>query len=197
MSLFGKLQGTYPEFSATDLTLALDNTQLTGSISYLPSSEQPNLTLSLQGDQLNLDQYLLSQTNPANAERQQAIQQQLENTPSAAAINSTAAPATAAAYHWDSQSVLPIHSLAALDLKADLQLGSLTYQQLPLKNLNLQATAKHNIVNLEQFYAQLFGGNLTASASLNQQAEIPQLKLQSKIVHLPLEIGRASCRERV
>ncbi len=187
VSLFGKLQGTYPEFSATDLTLALDNTQLTGSISYLPSSEQPNLTLSLQGDQLNLDQYLLSQTNPANAERQQAIQQQLENTPSAAAINSTAAPATAAAYHWDTQSVLPIHSLAALDLKADLQLGSLTYQQLPLKNLNLQATAKHNIVNLEQFYAQLFGGSLTASASLNQQAEIPQLKLQSKIVHLPLE----------
>lgn len=184
VSAVARLQGTFPEFSATDLAISLDNTQLTGAITYLPSKQQPNLGIHLQADQLNLDEYLISEPVAANQQREQAVKEQLADTPSASL--KTELPSKQD-YLWDTKSLLPLASLRGLDLQTDLQFASLTYQKLPLSNLHLQLAAKQQQLQLQKLTAQLFGGSLSASGKLDVSTDTPKISLTSKVVYLPLE----------
>ncbi len=160
--------------SLDDLSLQLDDTRFSGSVtsSNLGAGQ---LSVQLQGDRLDADRYLPPQ--PAATAG--------AGTQTGAAAGSARAPASQAA--WSDEPLLPLTSLRTLEQSLALDLQHLTLRRLPLENLRLRSRASGGNIELQQLFANLFGGRIDLKATLDARSDTPKLGLQLSQSGLPVE----------
>jgi len=77
--------------------------------------------------------------------------------------------------------------LRRLDLQAEVNLGRLVIDALPLGNVQIKARGKGGLIELERLRADLYDGTLDAQARLDLRQPEPQLSVQKTIARLQLE----------
>ncbi|WP_027858698.1 AsmA family protein [Marinobacterium jannaschii] len=149
VSLSTKLAGTTDSISLNPLSLKLDDTRFNGSIGYGLTSGA--LKLKLKGDAIDADRYLPPQP---------------EQTEAAKSEQSASGPA-AKGERYSKQPVIPVEPLKALNLDADLALGKLKVNKMDLSQLQLEVSAKNGLVNARRINADMYGGTIRNSATLD------------------------------
>ena len=151
-------EGTLRGLALDPVRLTLDDTQIKGSVA-VTDFERQALRMKLQGDQLNLDDYL----PPAPAEA-------VEPDPTDG-----------------DQELIPLELVRELDL--DLQLGfdALTLTGLKARDLQLRVLANEGLVTLEQAQLRAYEGQLQASGSLDARGQTALLDFAAQLDGLELE----------
>lgn len=159
LALSSPLEGDLERVSLPSLTLKLDDTTLSGSLS--AGLDGRSLALDLQGDVLNLDRYL-----PPVEEGSDSAQASAESEATDQAAGE-ASQAGAAAVSQAGGELVPVATLKALDLNADIALERLTVKGMDLEQVVLKARGSNGQQRLERFDARFFDGTLAASAGLD------------------------------
>jgi len=153
------------------LQLQLDDTTLDGSASLVLDSGR--IALELEGDALNADRYLPPATDSA------------ANDPGDTA--SARAGSTARDAGWPREEIIALQPLRALNLSAELDLGSLVVSGITLNHPGLSVSAAGGVVRLTRFSSGLFAGRIDATARLD--ARKPPLRLEVKAQSSEVQIG--------
>lgn len=158
LALSSPLEGDLERVSLPSLILKLDDTTLSGSLA--AGLDGRSLALDVQGDVLNLDRYLPPvEEGGGNAQASAEASDQ-------AAVDE-ASQAGAAAVSEASGELVPVATLKALELKADLAFERLTVKDMDLEQVVLKARGGNGQQRLERFDARFFDGTLAASAGLD------------------------------
>ncbi len=144
-----------------NLNIALDDTQLNGGI-VVTNLEKQALSIKLKIDQLDLDKYQLVVEEAAAAK------------PAAGA----AAPAPQTVTPLP---VLPVETVKALNLDANLKVGKLTAEGVVLTDIAMKVTAKNGLVNIPNLNAKLYQGTTDFTASIDVRPKQPQWKFSGDI----------------
>lgn len=180
--LNSEFQGSADRLMLNNATLRLDDSTLKGELG-VSSLAKGRIRLHMAGDRLNLDHYL----PPATSEKSPAPASSGQNAPTAAA--------SSAGNPWDDGELLPVARLANLDLDIALQMQQLTLQQMPFEQSSLRLQARNGKLDLQEFKARLFGGNLDLNASLDSQSKPPRLSFNARTSQLPVEKVMAALGE--
>ena len=159
LALSSPVEGSLERISLPSLNLTLDDTTLNGSLS--AGLDGRSLALDLQGDVLDLDRYL-----PPAAEGSDSAQASADSESNAQA-SGEASQAGAAAVSQAGGELVPVATLKALDLNADLALERLTVKGMDLEQVVLKARGNNGQQRLESFDARFFDGTLSATAGLD------------------------------
>lgn len=146
------------QLQLSPITLVLDKTNLKGQLQ-LKHFEQPVVITAWHGTTLALDDYL----PPKTVEK-------------AGATLEPEAPAQP----------LPMETLRALNLDAKLAFDSLSYQGLPIDQLQVRVTAKEGLLKLDALTMQIAEGNIAGEGQLDARGAEAKLRmeLQSRNVEL-------------
>lgn len=169
------LQGTDNSLLLTNASLKLDDSSLVGQLG-MSNLDKGIVLVQLTGDQINLDDYL----PPAEPASKAAAAKPAKG-------SSVSAPAAPQENIWDDSDLLPLAQLATFNIDLGLTLDSLTLQKLPLQNTRLNLTARNGAITLKQFQANLYGGSMALSGSLESQAKPAKISLHSTIDQIPVE----------
>ncbi|GGC10192.1 cell envelope biogenesis protein AsmA [Marinobacterium zhoushanense] len=160
VGLNAKLAGPANTLTLNPLTLTLDDTTFTGSLTIdLKSQAQ---TIALKGDSLNADRYL----PPASNEK--AGQQSASNGQSGGE-------------RWSKEEVIPVEPLKALNLDAKLDLAQLKISGLDANNLGLTVSAHNGLVKISRIDADLYSGTLRNAVTLDARKSPLQIAIDKKI----------------
>lgn len=176
LELSGTLTGSLAAPKLTDANIQLDQSHFTGELGS-SNLEQQAFYLHLQGDQLNLDNYLGSADQPAAPS---------SNKPATTGSGSSAAKPAASSGIWSSEPLIPADALRDLNVEARLNMEQLTLSGLPLQKVRLDLLARNNQLNIRNYSAGLYGGQLDGNARLNLARQPATLNLHSKIRQLPI-----------
>lgn len=171
----GHVEATATTTSATvkQLSLALDDTKLTGSASVFNFSK-PAIRFDLNADTLNVDRYLPPGTEDKTGEKgQQAPEKQ----------NQAAAKKSA---DKDSASGLPKEELRALDVDGSVKVGNLVIYNLKLTDMNLTVKAKDGVIRVSPLSAGLYGGNFKTGVLADVSGAATRSKLDFGLADLQL-----------
>ena len=156
VALSGEIDGSADSFMLNNMQLVVDGTEMTGSLG-LASFETQALRFDLAGSSLNIDHYL----PPPSAAESAA-------TPASAPASAQGGSSSQAAPEpWSNESVLPMETLASLNVvgSLDMQQVQLTGQSISPFRMALQARDGH--LQLRQFEGGVFGGQFSASGTIN------------------------------
>ena len=162
-----RLTASASQLALEELQLQLDDSHLTGKLLGNLADKGQQLSLQLQGDQLEIDRYL-------------PIEQ------AASTDTGSSTPATAST-GWSDTPLLPLDSLRKLTADISLDLQKLTVQQLPLQDFALRLKAAGGQIQLDQLQGSVDGGKLLLKGSLDARSDKPRLQLQGNMDRLPLE----------
>lgn len=178
LELTGQLAGSLDSPRLQDAQIQLDQSRLTGQLGYL--SQQQALQLKLKADQFNLDHYQSASTPAAAGKKTNNSAAKASSKPAPAAKQSGNSP-------WSSEPMLPLASLVDLNLDAQLDVEQLVLSGLPLQQTQLKAKARNGKIDIQNFNAALYGGQIAANASINARQTRPAIQLKANIKQLPIE----------
>jgi len=144
------------------LTLQLDDTRLDGEASFVLDSQV--IALKLKGNTLDADRYLPPATGST-----------------AKGSDGTGSSSTARSAGWPKDEIIPLEPMRALNLSADLDLGSLKVNGISMSNLGLSASADSGLVRLTRFKADVFEGQVNATARIDARKTPLQLSVSKQI----------------
>ncbi len=147
------------------LTLTLDQTSFSGSLSYALQSGAQQIRLA--GDALDVDRYL---------------------PPAVAADPAVSAPKPVAAARYSKAPLLPIDTLKALTLDADLTLASLKASGVTIEQLQLLLTAKAGLVNVKQLSGKLYQGSFSNSVIVDARKTPVRLEINKQVEGIQLGV---------
>ncbi|MGV8841855.1 MAG: AsmA family protein [Pseudomonas sp.] len=183
VELVTRLVGSPTSLSLNELSLKLDDSSFKGSLAVSDFAKQA-LRVQLKGDQLNLDRYLPAKAKPADSARQAEVRG------SVAAIGqrgNSELPTAPTQQAWSATPVVPIEPLRKLDLQVNLSLEQLTYDQLPIRDVQLKARSQGGLATLEDLRGKLSGGTFEVSASLDARPAVPLLSVHNRLSQVPIE----------
>ena len=184
LQLATRLSGSASSLAFEELQLKLDQSQFNGRLALSDFASQA-LRVQLNGDQLDLDRYLPPrQKDAADSQRNAEVRATVA---AAGESGTTRLPDTPSQSAWSTEPVLPLELLRRLDLQAEVNLGRLVIDALPLGNVQIKARGKGGLIELERLRADLYDGTLDAQARLDLRQPEPQLSVQKTIARLQLE----------
>ncbi|MDJ0926152.1 MAG: AsmA family protein [Gammaproteobacteria bacterium] len=150
----GKWQAAGDSYQLSDLTLQLDDTQISGSAG-IRNLASPRFRVALTGDQLNVDRYLPPETDGAAVEEVSA----------------------AAAEEAD----LATEQLRQLVLDGSLKLGEVIVAGARLQQLRADVTARNGVITLDPMSAQLYDGSYNGRIQLDVTGNQPRIDLDQTL----------------
>jgi len=189
LELTSQLSGTPTAVTFDKLDLKLDDSRFTGSVAVTDLARQA-LRVQLKGDTLDLDRYLAPKSNDKQPAESSAGARQMEvkgAVASAVQNSDTPLPDEPTQQAWSAAPLLPTEALRKLDLQADLAIGRLTLNRLPIDDVQLQAGAKGGLLTLQSLRGALFGGSFATQARLDARPAVPLLSLQQQLSRIPVE----------
>ncbi|MCJ0972143.1 AsmA family protein [Pseudomonas sp. PS1] len=193
--LVTRVAATPTSLMLEEMDLQLDDSRFTGQAGISDFARQA-VRLDLKGDRLNLDRYLppTAPDDSAGAARRSEVE-----ATEAVVVGSgtTPLPDKPTQHAWSESRVLPIDTLRRLDTRLNLSVANLTAKKLPLENVTLSARSAGGQLTLETLRADLYNGRVEGSAKLDVRQALPQLNLQSRLVHVPVERLLQSLDEKV
>ena len=145
LGLSSSVEGDLERIALQDLTLKLDGSTFNGQLA--GRFDASSLTLDLQGDSLNLDDYLPPQTPDAEGNASLSLVDRAHAEPA--------------------QGLLPAAWLGGLDLDASLELGELQLLQQHFRDVVLRLQGEQGQHRLTHFEAGFHEGQLAATGSLD------------------------------
>ncbi len=162
LAVTASISGDSNSVALNPLTILLDETRLKGQFSVTDFTAGA-FELLLEGDGINVDHYLA----PA-----------------------AEAPAEASAKVPTSsgdEPLIPLDALKPLQAKVSVDFKELTIANMPLTQFRLRLNAKDAVIRLERFSADLYGGTIVTSGSLNARTDTAVIEFESGIQGLQLE----------
>lgn len=181
-----RLSGTPNSLVLDDLKLKLDDSRFSGRIAS-PDLARQALRVQLKGDRLDLDRYLPPQDKAAegaSAARQNQVQASVAE---AGAAGTTPLPDAPSQQAWSETPLLPLERLRKLDLEAELGVGQLTVQRLPLEGASLALDAKAGLLTLKALRGDLWNGNVDIKGALDARTDMLTLSVQPRLAGVPVE----------
>ena len=187
LEMVSRLQGTKNSLALEDLALKVDDSSFTGRIAVDDFARQA-LRVQLKGDKLDADRYLPPKSEKAASNTAQR-QAEVQSSEAAAVTASGESPLPDAPTRgaWSDDRLLPVDRLKALDLQADLSLGQLTLDKLPIQNATLKAQGQGGLLTLESLSGGLYNGTVSSKGTLDVRPAVPLLALQTRINRVPVE----------
>ncbi len=173
-SLKGQLNGGAISATLEPLSIALDNTTFTGNARFKDLNTGA-FSLQLEGDKIRLDDYL----PPETAEAAETTNTDKTSTPETNKIAQTPT--------GNSEPLLPLDSLKALNFDATVQLQNLEVMDLTLSSINLKAKAKQGLITLETLHADFYEGDIDIQAQLNAQGKTAKINQTLDIKSVQIE----------
>jgi len=158
LAVTASISGDSNSVALNPLTILLDKTRLEGQFSVTDFTAGA-FELLLKGDKINVDRYL------APAEE---------------------APTEAPAASGD-EPLIPLDALKPLQARVSVDFEELAIANMPLTQLRLRLNAKDAVITLERFSADLYGGTVVASGSLNARTDTAVIEFESGVQGLQLE----------
>lgn len=150
--------GTPQSIALSKLNLVLDNTKIQGAVN-IKNFEKPAIQFNLNGDNLNLDSYIATDsagqpgTSPQNVQKRNANQALL----------------------------LPIALMREINMNGRLRFKQLIASGLMLENLDLKTNATNGLISLRQVKGNIYGGAFDASGSIDARGNTPQFKFSKQL----------------
>ena len=168
VALSAAIDGSSNSVMLRDMQLLVDGTELSGSMG-LADFERQALRFELAGSSLNIDHYL----PPTEAGS--------SSTAAAPVSAQGGSPSTIAPEPWSNDPVLPLDTLAELNVfgSLDMQQVQLTGQSISPFKMALEAEA--GTLRLRQFEGGVFGGQFAATATINAGRVPAPLSLTGKL----------------
>ncbi|UUY09858.1 AsmA family protein [Pseudomonas sp. J452] len=180
-----RLAGTPTSINFNELSLKLDDSSFSGSLAVSDFAKQA-LRLQLKGDKLDLDRYLPPKDQDASAGV--ARKNEIKGAVAAAGKSGTTPlPNAPTQQAWSNEQLLPLEQLRKLDLEADISLGQLSLNKLPIESALLKAKAKGGVLNLQELRGDLYGGNFAVTSQLDVRPAVPLLTAQKQLTRIPVE----------
>ncbi len=159
--------------SATDLRLIgltgiLDDTKLNGNMAVKNFSD-PDVTLDLAVDQINVDRYLPSSGPDAKGKKQASRPVSPETVAAGAGTEISAA------------------QLRALKINASLAVKDLVVSGASLSDVQAKLTAKDGIIDAAPLSAKLYSGIYDGKVRLNAAGDIPEITIDSTLKGIEVE----------
>ncbi|WP_296253246.1 AsmA family protein [Pseudomonas sp. UBA4194] len=184
--MVSRLQGTQNSLGLEDLTVKVDNSTFTGRIAVEDFAKQA-LRLQLKGDTFNADRYMPAKSEKA-ASNTAARQAEVQSSEAAAtASGESPLPDAPTRGAWSDDRLLPVDRLRALDIQADLNIGQLTLDKLPIQNATLKAQGQGGLLTLQTLAGGLYNGSFNTQGTLDVRPAVPALAMQTRINKVPVE----------
>lgn len=161
LSLDATLGGKPGQIELNPLKLALDDSNIQGELRY--TLETGAIFTRLNLDRINADRYLAPTPEPGD---QSGTQQ------TATKETASTTPET---------DLLPLDTLRGLALDVGLKAGELTVNQIPIKQLVLNATATDGVIKLKPLSGQLYEGSFNANATIDASTDNPRWQIQANV----------------
>ncbi|WP_426150563.1 AsmA family protein [Pseudomonas sp. DC3000-4b1] len=186
VELVSRLQGNRNALALEDLTIKLDGSTLGGRIALEDIAAQA-VRIKLGGDRLDLDRYLPGDSEQARGAAA-ARQAEVQGT-EAAAMGKADSPLPEAPGRqaWSDDRLFPVERLRGIDLQADLSLGQLVLQKLPIDNARLTASGQGGLLKLDNLSGQVGQGSFKANGSLDVRPDSPRANLTAQLDQVPVE----------
>lgn len=163
-----EIGGEPGQIGLNDMNLSLDDTTFTGRFGL--GLENTAISLSLQGNELNVDRYL-----PPKAEGEQADEPATDTTGEAEGGTATASNAAE-----PEGELLPLATLRGLALDINFGLGELVVSNLTITDIKSKITANNGLVKVEQFGGNLYEGDFNVTATLDARNDNPTWKVSER-----------------
>lgn len=160
VQLNSKLSGSTDHVSLDNLTLTLDQSQLTGQFS-VRNFAKPALKFKLKLDEINADRYM-----PLAEDK---------------STGSAATPATASAA---AASELPLDTLRDLNIVGSLNIGQLKISGTQSNDISININAKDGVIKLHPLKAQLYQGQYQGNVNLNAQGNKLKLGINENLSNI-------------
>lgn len=144
------------------LKMKLDDSSLVGEIN-LVSFEGPVVHADLTLDQIDIDRYLPPKSDPVAA---------------TATASATKEPVTSN----KSSGVNPLAGLLALDLRAKASIGRLKVSNVRMQDVLVTINSKDGVLNAKPIKANLYGGQLNSSVSIDARQKTPRIHEKANLV---------------
>lgn len=170
VALSAVIDGSSNSMMLRDMQLLVDGTELSGNMG-LADFERQALRFELAGSSLNIDHYLPpTETNSSSS-----------GSSTAGVPAQGGSPSTATPEPWSNDPVLPLETLAELNVigSLDMQQVQLTGQSISPFKMALEAVDGN--VRLRQFEGGVFGGQFAATATINAGRIPAPLSLTGKL----------------
>ncbi|HDZ55683.1 MAG TPA: AsmA family protein [Pseudomonas xinjiangensis] len=173
VALSARLDGSATSMMLQDMTLVIDGTTFEGSAGIADFARQA-VRFDLSGGSLNVDNYL-----PAVDEEQQA----------AAAEPSVKLPSGGSAsdiapLEWSEDPVLPLETLATLDVDGTLSLEELIVSGIAIQPFTFSGLGKDGLVQLRQLEGGVFGGQFSTSGRVDTRATPVELSVKQQLTEI-------------
>ena len=177
VALSANIDGTTNSIMLNDLRLVIDGSELTGTAG-LADIERQALRFDLTGNSLNIDKYLPADEEPSEDAFPTPV------LPSGGSRSGVAPPA------WSDEAVLPLETLATLDVDGKLNLQEVIVTDLTISPFEVSVLAKDGVVQLRQLSGGLFGGEFSAQGRIDTRSTPTTVSIKpvlSKIDSLALQ----------
>ncbi len=176
IDLQGQLKAVPQKIGLDDMTLALGDLVLTGSLVVEPEGERPRIAGQLATSMLDLDALLAQGGGAAAPAPAPAPAPAAQTAPAAAgqpAPAPAAAPAAAGGNAWPDDPI-DVGALSLLDLDLSLTADGLRYQKFEAGALALAIALRDRNLSADLSRMALYGGKATAQVNVNARGQSPQ-----------------------
>ncbi|MFQ5660991.1 MAG: AsmA family protein [Gammaproteobacteria bacterium] len=160
LALQTRFSGSTSNFNLEDLAFVLDDTHLKGDLS-VSDFAHPAIQAAINIDGINADRYL-----PPQQKGKKPV------TPEAAA---------GAAVQ------LPVETLRALNVKADLTIGKLILSNARMTNIKLSLNGKDGKIKLDPASADLYQGKYSGNITIDATGKLPRVTINSSLKGIQAE----------
>lgn len=162
------LSGPANTVTAKTLSLKLDKTNFNGSAAF--NMANGNITLNLQGDKLNADNYMPPATNDSKEKG---------STKNASTSSGKGSKAPAIVYSKDP--ILPIDTLKTLELDASIGLKALHVSKMDVNNIAVKVSAHGGLIKISQLDANLYSGSVKNKITVDVRKKTPVISSQKTV----------------
>ena len=156
----------------SQITINADGTKVSGSGSYLASTI-PDIRFALSSDNIDIDSWLpTKKTSPAVVNNTVAIPAEDISAVTTAADTSTQEP--------------DVSALKNINLAGMIAIKQLKVANADISNVKVVTSIKQGIATINRFEANLYGGKITGSASVNANSVLPSYRLKNTISNVSI-----------
>ena len=173
-SLKTQFQGDKTEFGFKPLKVNLDKSQLDGSVTITDFST-PVVDVMLQGDQINIDQYLAPR----------ALDDDSSTDVGGGSQSAQVEPPKVEGA--DDKEIIPLDAIKSIGGSFNIDVDKLVIRQIPLSSVALRAKANQGLITIFKAQADAYGGQIDATSKLYGRGENANVALIAKLSDIQIE----------
>ncbi|WP_122425608.1 AsmA family protein [Pseudomonas viridiflava] len=180
-----RLSGTPTSVVLDGLNLKVDDSTFTGRVAIDDFAKQA-LRVQLKGDTFDADRYRPAESEESKGAKA-ARKSEVQSGEAAAAAGDSPLPEQPTKAAWSTAKLLPLERLRTLDVEADIGLGKLTLNKLPIDNAVFKTQALGGVIKLDTLSGNLYNGNFEVKGNLDARPDLPTISVQTRTAKVPVD----------